>query len=269
MTMFGKFGTAAAAGLVALLFGGQQARAGDDTIRLGGNIGAKTTTLSFDGKSETTLMRGAHGFAGHRGGYGGHGGFYRASFHGYGHGHGHFNYRPYYASYYRPYYGSYYSSYYPYYSSYYPYYASYGYAAPYYQYCAPSAYYSPSYAYYPISAGVTYGQPAGAYGAAPPTSQVLPMPQQYNQNVVPMPPAGSYPYDGGPVNPVPLPKGGDGVKGVITTGETRLVMLSPAQKLATQSTNASFAYPAYGENLQATTFATTRTTPATATTKRN
>jgi len=269
-----KMGMAAVAGLVALLLGGQQARAQDDTVRLGGSIESKTTTLAFDGQSETTLMRGVRGFVGGRGGVGyshvghyghvgnyghvghyGNVGLYRTNYSSYG-------YRPYYSSYgYRPYYSTY--SYGQYYNSYYgnSYYGNgygygYGYPAyyPSYSYCAP--YYGASYGYYPIAGDVQVGvQPAYR-----PAVTVIPtQPQPYNPTQIPMPPAdgGTYPYDGGPVNPIPLPKNPGGVyqPGTPVVGDGRIVGL-PANQKATSGSG--FAYPAYGDNSAPTTFATSR-----------
>src|SRR5580765_3105857 len=111
MTMY-RIGMTAAAGVVALLLSGQEARAQNDTVRLGGTVDAKTTTLAFDGQSETTLMRGVRGFVGygHGVGYGRVGFSYGArigygGYGGYGYGYGGY-YRPYaYSSYaYRPFY---------------------------------------------------------------------------------------------------------------------------------------------------------------------
>jgi hypothetical protein len=265
MTML-KFGTAAAAGLAALLLGGQVARAQDDTVRLGTNVQSKTNVLSYDGVSETTLMRGARGFVGGRGGFvGHHGGYYggyRGGYYGgyrnnfrvnvgfYGGGYG--GYGGYYGGYYSPYYSSYYS---PYNYGYSPYiYSSPAYYAP---YCAPTVYYTPTYSTYVVS-GVQGGQqqPPAAYRPAAQVIPVQPTP------LIPMKPAdgGTYPYDGGPANPVPLPKDGQSYyqPGNGGTGDGRLVGLPVGQKFAPQ-TSGNFAYPAYGDNLQRTTFATDRT----------
>jgi hypothetical protein len=82
----------------------------------------------------------------------------------------------------------------------------------------------------------------------------LPMPSQYPPSTVPMPSAdGTYPYDGGPVNPIPLPK-----KVGVGTGDGRIVGLPAQQKLTTQVGGTGFAYPAYGDANATTTFAAGR-----------
>jgi hypothetical protein len=271
MTMMRQLATAAAAGLTALLLGGQQAQAQDDTVRLGGNIDSKITTLSYDGDSEITLMRGVRGFVGYRGGYGhyghGHVGF-RVGYgggYGYGIGRGYYG-GGYYGGYNRAYYGGgYYGG--GYYGGYSPYYYS-SYSSPYYYnsypYCAPTVYYTqPSYSYYPIGdvqVGPTVAATRPSANVAP-AQQVLPaqhyqlpQPQQYQPGTVPMPSAdGTYPYDGGPVNPIPLPK-----KTGIDTTDGRIVGLPAQQKLTTQVGGSGFAYPAYGDSTATTTFAAGR-----------
>jgi len=240
MTMWKIFGTAATAGVVALLLGGQGAPASDDTIRLGGNIEAKTTTLSYDGQSDTILTRGVRVVAGYRGarigvgvGFGG-----RGHYGNYGH-YGHNGYRLGYG-YYRPFYSR------PYYNSYYyasPYYYSspaYYYSSPSYYYapCAPSAYYAPTYGYYAIGAAVPNGG-AGVYRPSLSTEQ-LGEPYQTGPGPVQPGDGGSYRYDGGPANPVPMPTAPKTVP-----IDSRMVSI-PATKTTAGS------YPAYGDNLQKT-----------------
>jgi hypothetical protein len=248
MTMWKQFTVAAAAGLVALLCGGQQARADDDTVRLGGNIQSKTSTLSYDGQSTTELMRGVRGgFVGYRGGFVG----YRGGYHGYGRVsvnvgyYGGYRYGGY--GYYRPaYYGGYYGG--GYYGGYSSYYSPVYYSTPYYyQPCYPTVYYTQPYVY-PVSGGVQV-----------PYKQPVIVQQQPNQIPVQPYDTGTYPYDGGPVNPVPLPK-----ENGFVGGDGRLVSL-PAQ--ATQS-GSGFAYRAYGDSQQPTGFATQRLGGTVANTKK-
>jgi hypothetical protein len=240
MTMRRSTWIGAAAGLLGVLLAAPATRADDDTVRLGGNIDAKTTTLAFDGQSDTLLMRGVrggfghhHGFVhGHRfvhhhgfgyarfGFYGGYRGFYGGGYYG--------------AGYYRPYYYGYYNS---------CYYAPYAYVSPYYTY-RPSAYYV-SGSYYPVNGDVQGYQAQ----TLKPTFY-----QAHSQQYQPMPPAegGTFPYDGGPVNPIPLPKGDQApiYQPVPKTvpGDGRLVSLPAAQPAKTGSSG--FAYPAYGQQPQ-------------------
>jgi hypothetical protein len=106
---------------------------------------------------------------------------------------------------------------------------------------------------YPVSVGVPVG-PTAAYG---PSTYAVQSMQQLAPERLPMPypgPAGTYPYDGGPVYPVPMPKASDvpAIQPVpkIVLGGNRLVSV-PAQRLSGQGSS-SFTYPAYGD-VQATT----------------
>lgn len=256
--MLKHFGTVAAAGFVALLLGGQKAmaQADGDTVRLGGNIEAKTTTLSYDGLSDTILTRGVRGgFGGGRGGFGGGRvafggarvgfvggrvgfaggrvgfggvrvgiGFGGYGYGGYGYGYGGYGYGGY--GYGWPYY----------YPSYYP---SYIYSSPSYyypQYYPAPAYYAPASGYYPVSATTSTGG-AAVYRPALSAEQ---LPPPVPATTVPMRPAdgGTYLYDGGPVNPVPMPTAPQTIK--IAPVESRFVSI-PATK------GSGFAYPAYGD----------------------
>ena len=104
-----------------------------------------------------------------------------------------------------------------------------------------------------------------------PDSQQIPQP--YGPPSGPMPFSnGTYPYDGGPVNPIPLPRGTDQAPmgqpttpKIVPPTDGRLVSLPTAQPV-TSSANSGFAYPAYGEN-RASTFGTDR--PVTTAAKRN
>jgi len=248
--------TAAAAGVVVTLLGAVPVQADDDTMRLGGNIDSKATTLSYDGQSETTLMsRGVRGFVGgHYGyrpyhGYAYHRPFYGAAY-----------YRPFYsAAHYRPYYnvgyygggyyggGAYYGGAY-YGGAYSPYYGtSVIYTSPYYyNNCAPVYYGVASGSYYPVADVQTGPVRQGIAIQAPQQLQYTP--------AVPMAPAdGTYRYDGGPASPIPLPKGVQQPNAVPPDG--RLVNLPAQQKV---QSGPSFAYPAYGDFGPASTFATGR-----------
>jgi len=198
--------TALAIGLL-LCAGGQQVRADNDVIRLGGaDVGAKTQTLGFDGDVQTVNVWGWR-----RGYYGGWGrGYYGGWGRGYGYGWG--GYRPYYGygyGYYRPYYRGYYAGYYPYYGGYGGYYGGY-YPSYYGGYGGYGGYYG---GYYP-----SYGY--GYYGCAEnsqtmPRATVLgsssysiPAPRTagpLNPGTQAVPPSnGTFPYNGGP-QVVPLP----------------------------------------------------------------
>lgn len=140
------------------------------TMTLGGQGTAAQAAVE---DSELTHGRGYRGYYGWGGGYG-----YR----GFGYGGGFYNYRP-------AFYGSYYSfGYRPsfYYSSfYYPSYYSYGYGSSF---------------FLGIGGGLASGAPTVTLGEGFARPAVPPM------NAPNAPGDGTFPYDGGPVNPVPLPK---------------------------------------------------------------
>lgn len=268
--MLRSFGALAAVG--ALLLSGAQNAWGqsDDTYRLGGKVGDGTTTkLAWDGQDETVLTRGyrgGFGYGGFRGGF--HGG-YRVGYGGFYGGHrGYYGgYRVGYGGGYRVGYGGYYGGGYGggYYGGYAAPYASYSYYTPSYYYAAPLYYSQPCYTY-PINGGITGAQTYQPMIVNPAQEK---LPQPYTQ---PMPSAdGTYPYDGGPKAPVPLPKDPTipqyqpGLK-VVPASDGRLVSLPGGQqKTATQG---GFAYPAYGEQMQATTFASDRSVVTTAAAKK-
>jgi hypothetical protein len=143
-------------------------------------------------------------------------------------------YRPYLGFYYRPY--AYYRPYY--YPSFYfsvarPYYPAY--------YAAPSAYYYPApyYFYYPVGLNVTTGaatSPAilrsGSSGI-----ETLPLPTPAPGQAAP----GTYPYDGGPANPVPPAKRENKPPNATMPLEGRTVSVPGA-------TTPRYTYPAYGED---------------------
>jgi hypothetical protein len=219
----------------------------------------------------------------HRGYYGGYRGGYYGGYRGYYGG-----YRGYYggyASYYRPYYyggyGGYgYSNYYSpyYYNSYYvdPYY----YSTPYYG-CSTGSVYAPVTT---VQSVYAYQQPylpsVTPYGVQP-QQQINGyngVPQQgisgYNGNKLPvMPPVqqqpnnGTYPYDGGPNQPVPLPNTQDSApaKFAPQAPTTLRLVSTPSQPVRPAS---QFSFPAYVEDNRASGFAIDRTSPAKKTTNR-
>ena len=262
MTMRYVMWTALAAGLMFVPTGESRA---NDVVRLGGP-GVQTS-------ADTGLVY-------HRGGFH-HGGYYRG---------GHYGYRGYYGGYYgrgyyyRPYYYSYYR---PYYYGGYGYGYGYGYPAYYPSYYYPSYYY-PSYYYsYPCAVRpapvVTAGPVVTPAPIVSQSTNIYTQPPSYalpngTNPSVQLPPGpngnGTYPYNGGPSNPVPLPQadnplpmnGGPG--GVIPldgklvslpseTGVTlsqvatpdiqRLRYVSLPHSPIANTTPARITYPAYGE----------------------
>jgi hypothetical protein len=271
MTMLRRSWAMAAAGVLTLVVSPQFARA-DDTVRLGGTMDdAKTVTLGYDGQSDTMLMRGVHG-GGFRGGFGGgfRGGFvgFRGGFGG-GFRGGFVGFR---GGYYGGYRGGFYGGYGGFYGGYgyWPYYAAY---TPYY-FPPPVCYPTPVYTYYPVGGDVTVVQAAKIYRPTYVAPDRESLPQPYGPPSGPMPFSnGTYPYDGGPANPIPLPRGADQAPmgqpvapKIAPPTDGRLVSLPTAQP-ATSAANSGFAYPAYGEN-RPSTFGTDRA-PMTTAAKRN
>jgi hypothetical protein len=222
-----------------------------NTSGLSGDVGTRTLQLTDEDEDDTLLV--------HRGwGYG---------WRGYGWGYRPFAYyRPYH--YFRPYY---YPSYYglgfyrPYYYSnyyglgyrpyYYPSYYGLGYYRPYYYssyYYSPWSYSYPQTYYYsyacPISLDVTLGAPA-APAVMPPASNGSSYQPPQNQ---PSAPSATYPYDGGPRYPVPMPK---------PIPETKPAPAAPADGIRVSLPPQSvpkYIYPAYGETPAPTSFAEDR-----------
>jgi hypothetical protein len=163
------------------------ANAGDTQLLAGGPAGSTTMTLGGKGTISQAATEdnelthgyrgyyGWHGGYGYRGYYGGYRGYYRPYV-------GHYGYRGYYGGYYRP---AYY---------YRPYYYSNYYYRP---------YYYPSY-YYGYSPGIYIGISGDASTTAPAVNLGNTFTPPMTQ---PTPPSdGTFQYDGGPSNPVPLPK---------------------------------------------------------------
>jgi len=161
----------------------------------------------------------------------------------------------YHRAYYRPYYRGY--AYYRYPVRYSPPYGlsfGFGYAPPAYYYAPAPVYYAPPVTYYttpsyyaPMSLGVqTYSLPSGnvTYSVTRPgasgAERVLP----------PVPRDGTFPYDGGPANPVPMPRADPG-----PTSAPRQFHIAPLDGLRVSlpeetrntATTGKFSYPAYGE----------------------
>lgn len=236
---------------IVLAFWAGEARAGEDTMRLGGSeVDAATLKLGFDGNAETQLAHyyGGRGFGGY--GYGRGFGF-GFGYGGYGRGYG---YRSYYGGYgYRPYYGFYRPYYYyrPYYSGYYGYPAYYSY--PSYYYSAPVYYGS----YYYGCADNAVHQPAVTLGQSTTITQVpvgTPLGSVSASSPVVNSGSGTYLYNGGParqtpqpgVAPNPLPPNPAPLaepRPNTIPREGRLVSLPVAPDLVNVRVN----YPAYGQ----------------------
>jgi len=194
--------TALAAGL---MLASNTASWANDVIRLGG----QSTQLSIEGGTDTELVqwRGRGGYGGYRGGYyggyrGGYYGGYRGGYYGGGYGYN----RGYYGGY-----GGYNRGYYGGYGGYGGgYYGGYSYYRPYYNNYYYGSYYRPHYyhRYYRIVA-----DPCDFVPNVTLTLQSTNYPQVVtpNQYVQPMPVIPNvsgnqtYPYDGGPMNPIPMP----------------------------------------------------------------
>jgi len=200
------------------------AKADNDMIRLATHdSSANTLTLQgHDDDEADTLLVARYGggrggfYGGYRGGYGGYrGGYasYRGGYYGGYRGGYYGGYRGgYYGGYRGGYYGGYrYGGYYPrYYGGYYPrYYSSYYYPSyyPSYSYYYPSYGYSYS-AYYPISGNCDNESrvlvvPPSSSNSLPQPNETLPGP---TPRIMPRADDGTFPYDGGPKAPVPMPK---------------------------------------------------------------
>jgi len=266
------YGLALAAGLAL----SSTASAADDVIRLALPSSQSSDTLTL-GATSDDLDAGVIDVAryyggGYRGGYrGGYYGGYRGGSYGGYRGYGYAGYRGgYYGGYrgyyggYRGYYGGYRGYYRPYYSGYYGYgYSSYGYSSPYYY--GGYGYYGCSLTdfdtadLYPVCSRRVIVQVTPSYPVRPsyqvqPSQEVLPNPSPVPQQQLPPPDDdGTYPYDGGPKSPVPMPpQSFDDARptqiphGKLQRGET-LVSLNPKQAQEKTSSSGKWNYPAYGE----------------------
>lgn len=215
-----------ASALAALTWTGS-ARAESDTIRLGLNTSAPTLTLEGGQDAETTEVWRRYSYYAPRYAYG--------------------------YSYYTPGFSYGYSSFYPRYSysysygySYFPRY-SYGYSSYYYypRTYSYSYYYPRPYFYYGISLDgscgstptVTLGNPV-----LPTTPEVRPQPAPA---APPVQKDGTFPYDGGPERPVPMPKVEDPATRIPrqTTPMIEGIPVSMPAKV-------KYVYPAYGETIR-------------------
>jgi len=202
---------AAAAVVAAGLVAAPSARAGD-LFHLALPAGdAPAQTLVLKGDAETV----AAGWRGYHRGYGY--GYYRPRSYGY--------------SYYR----------YPYRYPRYSFSFGYGYAPPVYYYPRPSY-------CYPMSVGVeTYSLPGGNVSY----SVTRPMANDAEPVPPPQPRERTFPYDGGPDKPVPMPKADPGPtkapRYFFTPPLDELKVSLPAEKAAEEPAKGKFAYPAYGE----------------------
>jgi hypothetical protein len=255
----------AAAGLLAA---GPLARAADDThlLRLD-KSGAPTVTLGDDDRDADTVLighGGGHGGGGHGGFHGGHASFHgghasfnHASFHGghasfnhasfhsgfhthYGYGRGWYGYGRGWYGYGRGWYGyPYWYGYRPYYrwwgAGYWPYYA---YSSPYY-YSYPSTVYYGGYYDYPSTTVVV---PSASLSTSP-YLQGTPAPAQAIETAPPpavVPADGTFPYDGGPRNPPPMPRAEPAPPGAPATFPLNGNVVSAPAKT-------TYRYLAYGE----------------------
>jgi hypothetical protein len=230
-------GLLAAAGLLA-----PAAQAGD-LMRLDlKKAPAPTASLSLnlDGDEADTLDAAYRGGYRYGGSYGYRGGYRYGGSYGYRGGYrygGSYGYRGYYGGYYPRYNYGYYPRYnYGYYPGYY-----YGYYAPYYYPGVSISVYRPAY-YYPIDTSAAPMPPAaaldygpGTYGGAP-SAEPLPAPRPV------APSQGTFPYDGGPRAPVPMPKSDPAP----TAAPPAAVPLE-GRSVSLPGKPAKLSYPAYGE----------------------
>lgn len=213
-----------------------------DTVLLGGKSTPKlasapddTMNLLLTGDEDTVLTKYGRYYGGY--GYGRYYGGYGRYYGGYGRYYGGFGYGGYnrgfgYSSFYRPYYG-------------YPRY-SYGFSLGY--------NYWPSYYYRPYYYGSYYSYnwaPSCYYYPISDIDQTAPVTTLEMNGIA----NGGYFYNGGPENPVPLPKKEGKVEPPSVPLEGRPVSL-PAPKA--EEKKSKFAYPAYGEEPGRTDFATDR-----------
>jgi hypothetical protein len=240
------------------------AMAGENVIRLASpDSDANTLNLlaTDDDLDADTIDVQRWGRGGYRGGYGyrgfGYGGYrgyyggYRPYYYGYRP--FYYGYRPYYYNYYRPYYGYYrpyyYNSYY--YNSYWPYY--WGISYPSYSFGLSIGYSG----YYPIwgRSAVTRSlviQPSPSY--AEPSQPDESLPGTTPQPQMPKADEGTYPYDGGPMNPVPVPMQ-EARPSIVPYAELhpeeRFVSLTPDAptllNVKSEPKTGKWNYPAYGE----------------------
>jgi hypothetical protein len=282
---------------VTALFALAQTASADDVIRLKSspNLNATTVTLGTTNADIELARHGGYGggyrggYGGYRGGYGGYHGGYRGGYYGgyrggyYGGYRGYAGYRGYYGGYYRPYYTNYYRPYYGgYYTNYYPYYGGYGYGN--YGYggygygsgLGYGGYYGCSTISYPVVSQYAYSQPyypsVTPYGTTPVqpynSAPIYNGINGYNEQP-PMPPVtgdGTYPYNGGPNQLVPMPQQQPQQQQQINpAGSSPRNPVADLRLVSTSSQTVQpatqYTYPAYGEDNRASGFAINRTAP--------
>jgi len=270
------YGLALAAGLAL----SSAARAGDDVIRLafptsppksGGDV--RTLSATADDLATDTLDA-RYGYGGYRGGYGGYrggyggyrggyyggyrGGYYagyRGGYYGGYRGGYYGGFRGGYGAFYRPFYGAYYGGYSPYYYSSYSYYNY----SPYYY----GGYYGCSDVggaeVYPICSRTVVVRPSTTVYYEP-QAQVLPQQPQLRESqplpspapVMPKADDSTFPYDGGPKDPVPMPQTFEEARPMLVPPRARpqatetLVSL-PAKQQPEAKKSGKWNFPAYGE----------------------
>ncbi len=184
---------------------------------------------------------------------GGYGGYRNYGYGGYGYrnyGYGGYGYRNYgyggYYNYYRPYYGGYYNYYRPYYGYGY---GGYGHGYGYRRWISDSG----------SSATVTLALPHVGVTVGKPWCEVAPPATNYQQPAPTLPapkaipPADGYHYDGGPANPVPMPKGTPAVPATppATEESNENVTITAAYRISAPKPKAkpvkTLGYKAYGE----------------------
>lgn len=222
-----------------------------DTLRLDLRQSNDAPILDLDSEDDTVLVRFYRGYNRSFG--------YRS----YGFGSA-YNYRPFSYGYSRSYYNYGYNNYGYNFSYYRPYNYSFYYSRPAYYYSTPYYYSAPYYStpfYYspynycpigdtaPAMPYATSAQPSYTVLRQAPTSANLPVLTPYS---APVDPNGTYPYNGGPSNPVPLPSVQPAPQAQPTVPlEGRAVSLPKEEK--------KYTYPAYGEG--STSFAQDRVVP--------
>ncbi len=232
----------------------------DDTILLGGVGQAETQTLLFNGQAELedVAYRGAVGFRGGAVGVRGAVGFRGAAvgfrgavaFRGGGfYGYRPYAYRPFVRAYYRPFgYGGYYWPY-------------------SYAYYAPSYYYYPT-DYYPSDYSSYYYNPIAANPMNLPNASVLGSTSSYSPGPIFQIPSsnrlpaangdGTFNYDGGPGQPLPLPQG---VGPAPTLEPQRPTVPYEGKLVSIPAQPVKNAFAAYGENTPVSTPAPRATSP--------
>jgi hypothetical protein len=209
-----------------------------DTLQLSGGPAA-TVTLGGTGTAaqaatEDLELTGGYRYGGYRGwgggyGYRGYYGGYRGGYYG-GYRGGYYGYRGGYYGGYRPYYG----------------YSSFSFYRPAYYY---PRYYYPAYYYpRPVYYGPSFGFYIGISGNATSVAPTVPLGDSFNfaPPVEQPAPEGTFPYDGGPSNPVPLPNP-DAKPAPPAIPEATDLPVSGKAKPGISPAKTPYKYKAYGE----------------------